>query len=79
MSEERRVAVRLMGIWTNNPFEIKVNILRPLSCIFNHNWQCSAAQVKGVRKECVGLACPGKGKIAPEECPLRHGSIEVKG
>lgn len=79
-----KVAARLMDLWPTDPFlkEIKVNVPWP-QCPFREQTWCRAADVKGTRKARASLSCPVKDKNenyrgAPMQCPLRHGSIEVR-
>jgi hypothetical protein len=85
VSEEAKVAARLMGEWEKDPFTQEVDLdSRYPDCPFRMHWNgCRAAKVKGTRKEWIYLTCPtmfrGKSIGAPEKCPLRCDGIVIKG
>jgi hypothetical protein len=83
VSEEAKVAGRLMGVWEKDPFTREVNLDKPWGCPLLSGTTCAVANKRGIRKEWILLVCPtilknGKRGGAPPECPLRFGSVTVR-
>lgn len=83
--EEEKVAARLMGLWMEDPFNIRVNLDRPQTCPFNRdNRSCNLAKVRGKYTSTpISLPCPSRDKEdriieTPEQCPLRYDKITVE-
>ena len=83
MSEEAKVAARLMNVWVTDPFTCRVRLGTPQTCPFYRTNWCLAVRVKGFIRESAALQCPVKNKdgkdIAPAKCPLRFDKITVEG